>query len=131
MLFEVGDEKLLFPGDAQIENWRYVLNKAKSDNALRKLLNETTLYKVGHHGSRNATPKSLWDGFEKKIVPNRKSEKPLKTVVSTMVGKHGESPDTAVPLPLMVEAMKAESDFCSTEDLKGDEFFKLIEIPIA
>jgi hypothetical protein len=130
MLFEVGDEKLLFPGDAQIENWRYVLNKAKTDNALRKLLRETTLYKVGHHGSRNATPKSLWDDFEKKIVPNRKSEKPLKTVVSTMVGKHGESPDTAVPLPLMVEIMKAESDFCSTEDLKGDEFFQLIEIPI-
>ena len=62
MLFEAGGEKLLFPGDAQIENWQYALSKPE----VRALLKETTVYKVGHHGSRNATPKTLWKDFSKK-----------------------------------------------------------------
>src|SRR6185295_9967935 len=55
LLFEVGGKKLLFPGDAQIENWSYALSKP----AVRKALAGVNLYKVGHHGSLNATPKSL------------------------------------------------------------------------
>jgi len=105
LLFEVGDQKLLFPGDAQIENWQYVLDKAKTDPEIKKLLTETTLYKVGHHGSRNATPKSLWESFKRKSEDTGKNNR-LRTVISTMKGKHGESPDTAVPLPKMVEVMK-------------------------
>lgn len=128
LLFEVGDQKLLFPGDAQIENWQYVLDKAKTDPAINELLTETTLYKVGHHGSRNATPKSLWDAFRKRSEDTGKTNR-LKTVISTMKGKHGESPDTAVPLPKMVEVMKKESDYRSTEDIEND-FVTLVEIPV-
>lgn len=127
MLFEVGDQKLLFPGDAQIENWQFVLDKAKEDDKISKLLTETTLYKVGHHGSRNATPKSLWEGFEKRSEQARTNR--LKTLVSTMKGKHGETPDTAVPLPKMVEVMKEQSDYMTTEDIK-DGFVTRIEIEL-
>ena len=38
LLFEVGNKKLLFPGDAQIENWSYALNAAKKDKDLMALL---------------------------------------------------------------------------------------------
>jgi hypothetical protein len=47
---------MLFPGDAQIENWSYALTSPEAES-LRSDLGELDLYKVGHHGSRNATPK--------------------------------------------------------------------------
>jgi beta-lactamase superfamily II metal-dependent hydrolase len=128
LMFEVGDQKLLFPGDAQIENWSYALEKAKTNPRLKARLAGTTVYKVGHHGSRNANPISLWDSFEKK---NETPKAPgrLKTVVSTIKGKHGESEDTEVPLRKMVDAMDKLSEFHSTERLT--EIVELIEIPIA
>jgi hypothetical protein len=56
---------LLFPGDAQVgnwESWHDVEFKVKEDGATKKvtaeeLLRRTVLYKVGHHGSHNATRK--------------------------------------------------------------------------
>lgn len=117
LLFEIGDQKLLFPGDAQIENWRYALEQP----GIKALLADTTLYKVGHHGSRNATPKSLWNKFSKKSIDTNKSNR-LKTVISTMKGKHGETPETAVPLPKMVTEMKNQSEYRSTEELRGAIF---------
>lgn len=124
MLFETGDQKLLFPGDAQIENWQFALSKPE----IKALLKETTVYKVGHHGSRNATPKSLWKDFAKKSDEAGKAGR-LKTVISTMKGKHGETPDTAVPLPKMVDTMKKESTYTSTEDIKND-IVTVVEIPV-
>jgi beta-lactamase superfamily II metal-dependent hydrolase len=62
LLFQIGKKKLLFPGDAQIENWQFALQQKK----YRSLLSSVNLYKVGHHGSRNATPKSLWKLFKNK-----------------------------------------------------------------
>jgi hypothetical protein len=128
MLFEIGEQKLLFPGDAQIENWQYALKKAKQNPALRRLLEETTVYKVGHHGSRNANPRSLWKNFKNKSDDRKKAGR-LKTVVSTMEGKHGESEETAVPLPKMVREMKATSDYHSTEEIENG-FFEIIEIAV-
>lgn len=55
LMFEVGDHWLLFPGDAQWGGWAASLQ----DPAGRRLLEKTTLYKVGHHGSDNASPASL------------------------------------------------------------------------
>ena len=128
LLFEIGNEKLLFPGDAQIENWQYLLNKAKEDVNLGNLLKDTTVYKVGHHGSRNATPRSLWESFKNKNDKGNKDDK-MKTVVSTMKGKHGKTEDTEVPLPKMVEEMKEQTDFRSTEEFEAN-FFNLIEIEV-
>jgi hypothetical protein len=44
---------LLFPGDAEEESWETWENKEVED--LHDLYNRTVLYKVGHHGSINAT----------------------------------------------------------------------------
>jgi hypothetical protein len=60
------DNKLLFPGDAQIENWAYALSEPTDLHGMKKLLADVDLYKVGNHGSRNATPRTLWDGFKHK-----------------------------------------------------------------
>lgn len=52
LMLQVGDQWLLFPGDAQWGTW-----KAAMDNPQwNKLLEKTTFYKIGHHGSHNATP---------------------------------------------------------------------------
>jgi beta-lactamase superfamily II metal-dependent hydrolase len=55
LVFEIGPSCLLFPGDAQWGTWRTVLD----DPEWRDLLARTTFFKIGHHGSHNATPKSL------------------------------------------------------------------------
>jgi hypothetical protein len=118
LLFQVGSRRLLFPGDAQIENWEFSL----SDKKIQKVLADVELYKVGHHGSLNATPKGLWGLFKnrsKKPTPKR-----LKSLMSTMPGKHGHvDQHTEVPRQTLVAALKNESDLFTTEQLKGNDFF--------
>lgn len=53
LMFEVGDQYLLFPGDSQWGSWETALSSSWSHDLLRR----TTFYKVGHHGSHNATPR--------------------------------------------------------------------------
>jgi hypothetical protein len=99
LLFETGKRKLLFPGDAQIENWSYALTSPDA-SALRAALPEVDFYKVGHHGSRNATPRSLvtlWSGRTKQLT----------SALSTMPGVHGESEATAVPRTTLCDALAA------------------------
>ena len=55
MMFQVGNAYLFFPGDAQHGTWQSALK----DDEWRKLLTKTNFYKVGHHGSHNATPKEF------------------------------------------------------------------------
>ena len=52
LILQVGGATLLFPGDAQWGSW----HKALETPEFRSLLHETNFYKVGHHGSHNATP---------------------------------------------------------------------------
>jgi hypothetical protein len=121
LLFEAGGKKLLFPGDAQIENWSYALSKP----SVRRVLKNVNLYKVGHHGSLNATPKTLWNLFKNRSP--QKIESRLQTVVSTMSGKHGkQSNNTEVPRRPLVEALTAESDFFTTQELKGVNALKKV-----
>jgi hypothetical protein len=67
VLFEFDDKKLLFAGDAQGGNWEYWLYKTEAPlkdptdagdiiEASKELLQTIDFYKVGHHGSTNATP---------------------------------------------------------------------------
>lgn len=128
LLFSVGDQTLLFPGDAQIENWKYAMSMAETDPRLKKLLENTTLYKVGHHGSRNATPKTLWKSFARRS-PDTDNPKRLQTAISTMKGKHGESEDTYVPLPKLIKEMRTQSVYTSTENIT-DGFVEKISIQI-
>jgi glyoxylase-like metal-dependent hydrolase (beta-lactamase superfamily II) len=56
-----GGQVLLFPGDAQVGNWlswqdvEWPARPGEPRVATRDLLSRTVLYKVGHHGSHNAT----------------------------------------------------------------------------
>ncbi len=122
LLFEVGGTKLLFPGDAQIENWSYALQQPQFQDLLKDVL----VYKVGHHGSLNATPKSLWALFARKreqAAPGR-----LQTVLSSKPGKHGSvQSNTEVPRRTLVAELQKESDLFSTQDLPKAEICKEFE----
>jgi beta-lactamase superfamily II metal-dependent hydrolase len=52
-VLDVSGTRLLFPGDAQYGAWEHVLN----DPRKRALVVDAAFYKIGHHGSHNATPK--------------------------------------------------------------------------
>jgi hypothetical protein len=122
LLFEVGDTLLLFPGDAQIENWSYALKTAPNHEDICKLLARANFYKVGHHGSLNATPKSLWELFERRA----EVEKPerLQTMVSTAAGKHGNpAKQTEVPRETLIAALTKDSHLHNTQDLKDPATF--------
>jgi hypothetical protein len=62
LAFELGEGEdarvLLFPGDAQVGNWLSWHQLGGDDSLALRLLRRTVLYKVGHHGSRNATLKA-------------------------------------------------------------------------
>jgi hypothetical protein len=124
LLFEVGYAKLLFPGDAQIENWRYALQQPD----VKKLLEDVVVYKVGHHGSRNATPRTLWYGFKRRSqiggCPGR-----LITVLSTRHGMHGSTLDhTEVPRETLVDELRLNSEFFNTEEASGGILYTEVDI---
>jgi len=120
----------LFPGDAQLENWMFALKEAKNAKATRKLLAGVDLYKVGHHGSLNATPKTLWKLFSRKGGPARRNR--LTTVMSTMANKHGSvDRDTEVPRSKLVTALTDESNLVNTQKLTTKaKFVNEIHIPV-
>lgn len=111
VLFRIGSKSLLFPGDAQGENWGYALEQP---DWMAKLA-EVDLYKVGHHGSLNATPKSLWAKFAKKSE-DPDDEDRLATLMSTLEGKHGHADDhTEVPRETLVAQLKKHSNLYTTQ----------------
>lgn len=58
-LFTYGGQHLLFPGDAQWGNWKFWI---EADGG-KELLSSLRFYKVSHHGSHNATPRSALEGM--------------------------------------------------------------------
>lgn len=102
LLFEVGNKRLLFSGDAQLENWQYALE----DRTLKARLRQTSLYKVGHHGSTNATPQTLWALFRRRRARRQR----LITLLSTKAHHHHE-----VPRQSLVDALRNETILHSTE----------------
>lgn len=129
LLFEVGGRKLLFPGDAQIENWLYALTAAPDSAEVRGLLAQVDVYKVGHHGSLNATPKSLWNLFEKR----HETEGPgrLQSLVSTMAGKHGSADrGTEVPRKKLMDALGRETTLFNTQKLTKTKPCNVVRIPV-
>jgi beta-lactamase superfamily II metal-dependent hydrolase len=55
LVIEVGGLFLFFPGDAQWGTWDMVLENPEA----RRLLEKVSFYKIGHHGSHNATPRTF------------------------------------------------------------------------
>ena len=118
LLFEGMGKKLLFPGDAQLENWQWAL----SQPGHRALLKDVDVYKVGHHGSRNATPKELWNGFEKR------RQGTLTIMLSTATGVYGRSEASRVPSADLVKALEKDSHLRNTQELKGGIGPMVVEI---
>jgi hypothetical protein len=125
LLFEIGTKLFLFPGDAQIENWSYAL----SQSSAQKKLAGVNVYKVGHHGSRNATPKSMWALFKNKST--KASPARLATAVSTMAGKFGSvGRATEVPRNTLVAELRKQSDFATTQDLHANTLSRVTEFSL-
>ena len=57
LILEVAGTFFLFPGDAQWGTW----NSAMQDPEWKQMLKNVAFYKIGHHGSHNATPKDFVD----------------------------------------------------------------------
>lgn len=115
LLIQAGTKKLLFPGDAQWENWEHTLGKDA------ELLRDVDVYKVGHHGSLNATPKTLWEAFSKRSERSDDAKR-LTTVMSTRSeSKHGDRRDgTEVPRDKLIRALNQFSTLRSTQELEAD-----------
>jgi hypothetical protein len=113
LLITAGRRKFLFPGDAQWENWEYALKKNAAE------LRGVDLYKVGHHGSLNATPKTLWNLFSRR--GGRAKRRRLTTLASTRSNsKHGHRESgTEVPRETLVAELQKRSNFRSTQELEG------------
>ena len=98
VLFTWKDKKLLFAGDAQAGNWEYWLydtdtptrdpSQIKLSSVGAKVLGELDFYKVGHHGSTNATPISAVEAMGTGFVS--------MCPVSTSVGPG--RPESATPM---------------------------------
>jgi len=92
MAFELGEggPVLLFPADAQVGNWEswqllsWPADPAQPDGAkitADDLLGRTVLYKVGHHGSHNATLRQ--NGLEKMTSPDLVALIPVDQAMAT------------------------------------------------
>jgi hypothetical protein len=132
LLIEIGETLILLPGDAQIENWRYALQEAPNAKETCARLAKTKVYKVGHHGSLNATPKQLlWEAFERLMVTEPEDAR-LVTVLSTLGSKHGSvSRGTEVPRKPLMDALTQRSRLITTQqDIKAKEFWRDVTIPL-
>jgi beta-lactamase superfamily II metal-dependent hydrolase len=54
-VLDIRGTRLVFPGDAQEGAWQHVLRDPRKADLLR----DAVFYKIGHHGSHNATPKAF------------------------------------------------------------------------
>ncbi len=114
LLVKAGKKKLLFPGDAQWENWEHALGRNLDD------LKDVDVYKVGHHGSLNATPKTLWNAFAKKSKSRRAAGRLLTLMSTRSDSKHGHAESgTEVPREKLVRALQAHSNLRSTQELEA------------
>jgi hypothetical protein len=115
LLIQAGDRRLLFCGDAQIENWEYALSFAPDRKAILDLLQEVDLYKVGHHGSRNATPRTLFNLWTEPTTRDRAMTALMSTKPGVFPGKPGSG--TEVPRQTLLTALRQRMPLHSTMDL--------------
>jgi len=90
---------LLFPGDAQGGNWKSwadpaaPLKFAAEELDAHDLLAQTVLYKVSHHGSHNATPRTF--GLDRMTHPELRALVPVDGAIARGAG-YGEMPLAAI-----------------------------------
>jgi beta-lactamase superfamily II metal-dependent hydrolase len=117
VLFTVQGKKLLFVGDAQAGNWEYWMyggtpNAAPSITALtaegKTILGNLDFYKVGHHGSTNATPVTAVEAMGGNFA----------AMCSTQLGAYG-NPDkgTEVPRTPLLDALGKKSALVRSDQI--------------
>jgi hypothetical protein len=90
---------LLFPGDAQGGNWKSWADPAnplafkKEATDAHRLLADTVFYKVAHHGSHNATPKTY--GLDLMTHPELRAFVPVDHAIAQQA-RYGEMPLVAI-----------------------------------
>jgi hypothetical protein len=131
LLVTIGSRRLLLPGDAQIENWSLTRDKIegrndrKQDRKLATALSKVDLYKVGHHGSRNATPKWLTKHWAATAPPGHK----VVSVMSTKKHFFEKSQEGAVPKPELITGLGELGPLHSTDDLAPGVWWMDLEAP--
>jgi beta-lactamase superfamily II metal-dependent hydrolase len=121
VLFKFQGKNLLFAGDAQAGNWEYWMyggtpTKAPSLDDLtaegKRVLGNLDLYKVGHHGSTNATPITAVEAMGGKFA----------SMCSTQRDTYGNPvKGTEVPRDPLMEALAKKSKLLRSDDT--DELF--------
>ncbi|MDB5471555.1 MAG: hypothetical protein JWR84_3115 [Caulobacter sp.] len=100
-----GRDVLLFAADAQIGNWeswgtvKWDAPEGEEPVGGLDLVKRTIVYKVGHHGSHNATLKGYLESMERLLVA-------LNPVDEVMAHKKGWA---HIPLPSLQEALKGKA----------------------
>jgi beta-lactamase superfamily II metal-dependent hydrolase len=117
VLFTFAGKKLLFVGDAQAGNWEYWMyggtpEKAPSIDALtaegKTILSHLDFYKVGHHGSTNATPITAVDTMDGEFV----------SMCSTQAGTFGSRENKSeVPRDPLMAALAKKSAVIRSDDV--------------
>lgn len=90
LVLQIGKARLLLPGDAEWGTWKRILD----DPDARALLRGASFLKVGHHGSHNATSKTLVE----QVLPQG-----IPAMVSTQEGKGTYRNN--IPLTEMLDAL--------------------------
>jgi beta-lactamase superfamily II metal-dependent hydrolase len=107
VLFTCAGKKLLFVGDAQWGNWAYWLyGKAVKgadpgiSSRARDILSSIDFYKVGHHGSTNATPIPVVGALNQDCA----------SMCSTATGAYGSpAKKTEVPRTALMDALETRT----------------------
>jgi hypothetical protein len=123
VLFEFGGKKLLFAGDAQAGNWEYWLFKmsepikdpTKAGDIVeesKELLQTIDFYKVGHHGSTNATPIQMVEC----AIARPKGSTGFVSMCSTEDDVYGnKKKGTEVPRTLLMDALLKDSSLIRSD----------------
>jgi metal-dependent hydrolase (beta-lactamase superfamily II) len=113
-ILEVDGKRLLFPGDAEIESWELLQDKASSQ------MKPVDFLKVSHHGSHNGSLESAMD----KLLPKSNAANAV-VMVSTKSKVYG----TVNPVPDEDTLLDLEgrcSQLISTEDHPDDLFVQVV-----
>jgi len=125
LLFTFKGRKLLFVGDAQAGNWEHWLFDAdqpdkkasgKLTKSAEQILSSIDFYKVGHHGSANATPKRA-------VAAMAATGRKFAAMCSTEADVYGtEDPDdpakgTEVPRGPLLDALGAAAALVRSDQI--------------
>jgi hypothetical protein len=126
VLFSFAGKQLLFVGDAQAGSWEHWLfntdtpDKQGTAGVVKdaaNILSSVAFYKVGHHGSTNATPKAAVDAMARHAQP-------FAAMCSTQAGVYGtEDPDdpskgTEVPRIPLLQHLATESALVRSDQIE-------------